>query len=488
MAERFVTPLTPGRPNYGHAVEQIAAAMLRDSPVRRTLMPWQSHVARLQTEVLEDGSWAYSTIIVTVPRQAGKTTLRAPIALHRCILRPMSRCYITAQTRQDARDIVVDDAGPRFVRTPLTRLGALRRSQGSEGIYFASGSFWRVFAPNEDAVHGKATALVDVDEMWAFDAVEGAALEQAIFPTFTTTGGQFSGISTAGHAGSEWMQGYVDLGRDAVTAGRRTGIAYVEHSLTPEDADEVRAGLHDGPDTKGWAHALGIIVANHPAHGYTLKVAAVDNAMRTMYKDPVGGVDGILRAYGNVWTEAAVSVIPAHLWQQLDPAGTHARPALGLGASVDGDDAALVHVWRDDNGAPHARIVDARPGLSWLPDVVDPLRPAAAAIAAGSPVTAVTDTAETAGRLDRVERIPVRDYATACAQTLSLILLGHLRHDHDPRWLDAVRVAARRTTGDMWVWDRRGSAGSVALLEALTVGLWAWDHRPGDLAPPTVHV
>lgn len=488
MAELYVTPLSPGRPNYGRAIGALAVTL--GTP----LMPWQRHVAALSTELLPDGSWAYDTIVTTVPRQAGKTTVRAPIALHRCMLRPMGKCWLTAQTRQDARDIVVDDAGPRFNRSPLRRLGKLRKSQGSEGIYFDSGSFWRVYAPAEDALHGKANEIADVDEMWAFDAVQGAELEQAILPTFTTTGGQFTGVSTAGHAGSEWLWSYVLRGRAAVEAGAREGIAYVEHGLPTELADQVLQDLtNHGPGDPEWELAIQLVTEHHPAYGYTVKPRAIRAA--AMGKDMRENPAAFLRAYGNVWSDTVETLIPAATWRGLalehpEREQLPARFGLGLAAGIDRRDAALVAAWRTHTGRPHVRVLAYRDGISWAADQLDAIKrtyPAALAGCAGAgPVLEVADALKAHHRRD-VERLKAQDYSTACSTMLSLILDGALAHDGDQDLAASVGAAVKRTMpSGGWAWDRVSAAGSIALLEAATVAVRLFDHGPAQLEAPEV--
>src|SRR5215207_2302173 len=66
---RWTTPRTD-RPTRGGEVGRFAAAL--GTP----LMPWQQHVADVAMEVDPDtGRLVYRRIVLTVPRQSGKTTL-----------------------------------------------------------------------------------------------------------------------------------------------------------------------------------------------------------------------------------------------------------------------------------------------------------------------------------------------------------------------------------------------------------------------------
>lgn len=481
MVAKFVTPLTEGRRNYVDGVGLIARAQ------KTPLMPWQRQLAALQTELNDSGDgWAYSTVVASVPRQAGKTTVRGPIAVHRCLLIPRARTWFTAQTRQDARDTIVEEAAPRFKASPFGQLATLRRSAGSEGLYFRSGSYWRAFAPNEDALHGKANHLVDVDEPWSIDLPTGVALEQAIYPTFTTTGGQFGMISTAGHAGSTWFRGYIDAGREAVAADRRSGTALLEYGLAEDMVDDVRAGLMHEPDSPAWLEAVWVLIRDHPAYGYTLKPDAVIGPCRKM------SPDDILRAYGNVWTDAVETLFAPHVWAMCATrsAGRHPRPGIGVAADPDRADFAIAEAWRDITGRPHGRIRHHQPGLTGAAEqLLEHYRPGRTACSATGPALEVVDHLEQDPDQPgiRIQRISDPDYCTASAQVLTAVLEAVAVLEQHPALDAAARSAGRKHVGDRWRFDRKPAAGAtVTALEALTLALWQYDHAPAQPAEPAV--
>lgn len=484
-APRYATPRSPERRTYGPAVGKIGQA--QGTP----LMPWQQHVADVGSELLPDGSWAYRLVIVTVQRQAGKTTLTGPVNLHRAATRKRAKCWLTAQSRQDARDTMMDVV-QRVTGSPLAGLFDARRSNGSEGLTCGpTGSTFRVFAPSEDALHGKANELVTVDEAWAFDAAQGAALEQAILPTFTTTGGQLWLVSTAGHGRSTWLREYVERGRAAVEAGRREGIAYFEWSLDPAHASEVAAGV--GPDVELAARqrAIELVLAAHPAAGITLRPDALAGAMDAMSPGE------FLRAYGNVWTAAADRAIAEHLWVACANTVPWAAPQPGLVAlafdvAADRKDAAIVAAWRDsDTGPVRIDVVDAHPGDSWLVPRLRELagrwRPQAIGYDQVGPALDVADQLQRGG----LELRPTtsREYAAACSGFLSAVTNTHLVHRGQTTLDEAVAAAATRPMGDgAWAWSRRTSSATIAPLVAATVAAWAFDHRPPAPVRPVVAV
>lgn len=482
-APRYATARSPERPTYGPAIGKLAAA--QGTP----LMPWQQLVADVAHELLPDGSWAYRLVIITVQRQAGKTTLLGPTNLHRAATRKRAKCWLTAQSRQDARDTMMDVVA-RVTGSPLAGLFDARRSNGSEGLTCAAtGSTFRVFAPSEDALHGKANELVAVDEGWAFDAAQGAALEQAILPTFTTTGGQLWLVSTAGHGRSTWLREYVERGRAAVEAGRREGIAYFEWALDPEHASTVAEGVGPDVDPAARARAVELVLAAHPAAGITLRPDALVGAMDAMSPGE------FLRAYGNVWTAAADRAIAAHLWAACSNTVPWTPPqpgllALAFDVAADRRDGAIVAAWRDtDTGPVRLDVVDAHPGDSWLVPRLRELharwRPQAIGYDQVGPALDVADQLQRGG----IELRPTnaREYAAACAGFLSAVTNSQLVHRDQVALDEAVAAAATRPMGDgAWAWSRRSSSATIAPLVAATVAAWTYDHRPAPPVRPVV--
>lgn len=453
-------------------------------------MPWQRQVADVATELLPDGSWAYPVVVLTVQRQAGKTTLVGPANVELCTVQRDARSWFTQQTRQDARDTLIDGFGPQVAASPLASRVRLRKSNGSEGLWFPGGGTFRIFAPTGDALHGKANHRVTVDELWAFDGQRGLELEQAILPTFTTTGGQLWLVSAGGTAESGWLAAWVEKGRAAVASGRTTGVAFFEFGLPPEDREAVEHGLEAGkldPESPEFAAALSLVLDAHPANGFTLNHAALRTAAESMR------VGEFLRAYANLWTAAGERVIPASDWAaaELDPELPWPKPSvpvgLGFDVSLDRQSAAITAAWRlTPDGPIRWDVIDARPGTSWVvPKLVElssSWRPAAIAHF-GGPALDLADAATRAG-LSLLHPSGV-EYTTACQSVLTAITTpGRFLHHGQPELDAAVAAAAKRESGDgAWLWSRRNSAASIAPLVAGTVAGWAFDHAPKAVPP-----
>jgi len=444
----------------GAAVARTAQAMTMP------LMPWQRLVADVGGEVDDAGRFVYPVCVVTVQRQAGKTSLKQAQQVQRALQGPRRRVWDTAQTGQDARDKHRELADV-LMGSPLRDLIAERRkAAGSEWLIFANGSELRPHPPTRDALHGRQSDHNDIDEGWSFDDLRGAELMQAITPTqLTRPGAQTWVWSTRGDRSSTWFHGLIER----AYAGE-PGIALFDWSI-PDDVD---------PED------LAAIAAHHPAIGYTVDLEALRRA-RVTFGDRVGDW---ARAYGNRATGAGERVIPLEAWSAARtpatlPAG---RAAYGIATAGDGSASAIAAAVLDGNGVPHVEILEHRPGRSWTVERGLQLRDAGQGIAIDrrGPAGPVADQLEVAG----VELLHLAggDYAAACQDAFDRITdpAGPRLRLREHEALDlAADIAERRTVGDgAWVWSRARSAGDVSTLEAATLAAWGvLRNPPAPVAP-----
>jgi len=489
---RYATKRSPERRTFGPAVGKVAASC--GTP----FMPWQQYVLDVALEVMPDGEWAYTDVVETVQRQQGKTTKDGPLGVHRCIAKPRSSSWVTAQSRQDARDNFIDGFVPDFNASPLARLGKVRESQGSERITFRKlRSLFGVFSPGEDALHGKRPApqLVINDEHWVFGLDMRKAFEAAIGPTFLTSGGQWFRHSTAGTDKSEWLLTDVRAGRLAVQRDEREGMAYFEIGYPLDGRDELLALLQHEDDSPEFRQGVEQLAHYMPARGYTLKERVLLNAARTARRrDEVGD---ILRGFGNLWTPTISAVLPAAHWKA---AGRDALPrptvpvGLAFACARDRSDAAIVAAWREPGDARMRwRVIDHRAGVSWVEDrmaeLIDERHPAAAGYDRFGPATDIGDALEQRGYY--LERITYPEMATSCIRVLSDVVddagdgrLVYVKHEA----LDDVHErAAKKELGNRWVWDLK-AGGSIAALDAGTMAGWFFDHAPVPLPAPDIRL
>lgn len=454
---RFWTPRNEAFESLGWRVRKIARAV--DTP----LIPWQNLVIDVASEVDERGRYRYHTVVVTVPRQSGKTTLVLANGVDRCLFRRRGKVWHTAQTGQDARERFLEMADP-FSKSAVGQIAAqLRRGAGSTRLTFGNGSQFRPHPPTEDALHGEQSDLNNIDEGWSYDDAQGGALLQAIVPTQATRPGAQTWItSTMGTADSTWFHAICDKGRSTSGTGAG-GVAYFEWSI----ADDV-----DAMD-------LEAVAAAHPAYGYLIDMQALERAAETMADTP----GAFARAYGNRRTSSAERVIPVNAWlrAQLDvPIPEGAPVVFGAATSWNRDETAIVAAGQLDDGRPIVEVIAVRPGTSWAVDAIE----AASELAGRAPVVVdpvgpsgpLADALElrgvnvirpktadvTSGAADLFDRITATDDA-------GVPITPRIVFRPNEALNAAVDRASKRMVGDgAWTWGRRTSSGSIATLEAAT--------------------
>jgi hypothetical protein len=446
-------------------VARLSAAVLG-----RDLMPWQRSAADLLNEHDPAGVRLRPFTVVTIQRQAGKTTWLLAEALDRCLFgRPFTRVWYTAQTGQYAREkwgeLAAELLGPG---SALRGRVQAKYTNGTERLVFPNGSTFRPFPPTKDALHSMQSDLVIVDEAWTFDAARGAELMQAISPTQATRpGAQVVIVSTAGTAASSWLRSFVDRGR-----GRDPSVTYLEWAIAdnvdPLDVDAVAAA--------------------HPAVGRTIDRQFLIDQAAILAATP----GEYARAYGNRWTTTLEQVIPAGDWAAIRHRDGTPRagvvPVLGVDVAVDRSAAAVVACWPDAAGVPTLELVEYRDGTDWAADRVRALH-----AAHGSPVvldggtgpaSTVLDQLDGGARPPWITALTPRQLTTACAQLLDAVTTRAVAHRGDTALDRAAAAAARRTTGDGWAWSRRSSSADVSPLLAASLALYGDSHRtPAPVRP-----
>ncbi|EGD53223.1 terminase large subunit domain-containing protein [Gordonia neofelifaecis] len=427
----------------------------------RPLMPWQILAADLIGECDASGRLIHPLVVVTVPRQSGKTALLAAVMLHRLImLGEGGRVWYTAQTGIKAREQMWEmmDAIDRSALGPLIKS---KRGAGDTSMeLLGTGARAKMHPPTPDSLHGNQSDLNVIDEAWFFDEPQAHGLMGAITPTQSTRpNAQTIIISTAGTAESVWFHDLVARGHDGALCLVDYGVA---DGVTPDDYPAIAAA--------------------HPAIGHTQKAAILPAAREQLSSGE------FLRAYGNVRTRTESRLLPA----EIVDAATTTTPLPATGAVVFGcalsferDDAAIVACMAADDGTPVvelvARFTSAEGVAARCAELTD-RHGGHVAIAPAGPAGSIADDADRLGAT--VTRYADAELSSSTADFLDRIRATPptVRIRAHEAFTDAFDAAALRTSGDRLHWSRRGSAGSIAVLEAATLAVRALADQP---APPT---
>ncbi|HSS09730.1 MAG TPA: hypothetical protein VLL25_07590 [Acidimicrobiales bacterium] len=465
-APRYLTRSGAERPAGAERLGQTADLL------GRPLRPWQWQVA--DRAMGRARRWRYPLVVLTIQRQAGKTTFVAVVAVDRCLSIPGTQVWYTAQSRLDAvlrfNDMV------RLLRASTLRGWWNRQAPkpadygtwdyrvtigaGNEAVSFPNESAIRVFAPREDSLHGSTSDLVIIDEARFFDQVTGERLLAAALPTQMTRDGQVWITSTAGGVGSTFLADQVERGRQSIgEAGSRT--CYAEWSLLeigqPGELLEAvwdahpAAGLAGGPDRD----AVELAAESMPAWQFA-------------------------QEYGNLWRAGeAEGMIPGGWWAATaTTGGPMGAVSFGFDVAVDRSAAAVVAC-----GAGTVEVIRAEAGVGWLEGevrrLVEKWDPPMVAADGYGPSAA---TVEALGDLgDRLVSTKTRELVAACngfydGLAVEQPLVAHRPH---PLLDQAAGKAERRAASGSWTFARTGG-GHVLVAAALA---WWADRRQAALEP-----
>lgn len=462
---RKATPRNFGRPTYGPHVALINARL------GRPLIPWQKFVADVTGEIDEDGYLYYNKVILTGPRQIGKTVFDLGRNVQNCLIGPHRRAWYTAQSGQHA-SAKWREMTDGFIEAPgLKNLAKRRLTNGSEVLKFRNGSEFRPHPPTEDSLHSKQSDTNTIDEAWAFTELQGIQLLGAIQPTTGTRRmlmkqqPQLWIMSTEGTVESTFFNPELDAAR-AGAIDERT--AFFDFGI-PDDADP---------------NDLETIARWHPGFGHIFDMESLIAAREQLKQSP----GEFARAYGNRRTGATERVLPAGPWrdaawlESIEPGPV----CFGAATGVDGVDTTIVAAQRVTTPygpAVVVAVVEHQPGTWWALDRLRELSEkfgAPAAIDRVGPSSSLHDEATRAG-LNLVE-LDSAKITAACQRVLAGITNPNgatIRHKPHPAFDAAAELATRRWISDgAWVWGRRASVGSISALEALTLAAWGLDHMP----------
>lgn len=400
----------------------------------------------------DDGEYAADTIVLSIPRQVGKTYLIGCIIFALCLMKPGLKVIWTAQVKDTALETFSKfftmaqrpKVKPHINKTP--------QGKGDEAIIFKNGSSIEFGA--RDSGFGRGRTDVDIivfdeGQHLSNDALEnmGAAQNVAINPlTFV--------IGTPPRPKDKGE--FFTLLRQEALDGDSEGTLYIEFS-----ADR---GC-DPTDRQQWRRA-------NPS----FPLRTTERAMlrlRKKLKNP----DSWNREALGIWDEITKQFSPLNgaLWSESVDVGPMdgTKPAA---LAVDASHTREISVgacWLEDTSAHVEEVwagVDEPAATAWVIDawkrsgrrtrvVVDGMSPAASMIPALRAAGVKVITGNSA------------DMARACGLTLSDLEAGRLTHA-DQEALNEAREGARKRaigTAGGWGYDRKDPSVNIAPLVAVTL-------------------
>ena len=316
-------------------------------------MPWQKYVGDVALELDVFGNPVYREVIVSIPRQCGKTLFLLFLIIHRLLFWGTGirqNVSYGAQSIVDALAVWESELWPVLQDSGIAGKFGLRflRGPASSGIRTETYGRVRLETSSVKAGHGQTLALAILDEAMSYT---DERKEQALLPTIRTRrDAQLWVVSTAGTDQSVYLKRKVDEGRKRVEAGVTKGSAFFEWGLDVEA---------DWSDESLWPDAV-------PALGITVDLDMLRHERDVMEESEfrraalnqwqlTGGGDGHVLFQPEVW-DAIVG--------DNDP-GTDVPLWAGVACSQDRTRGAVVVC-----GSGVLEVVRASEGVDWIPEAV----------------------------------------------------------------------------------------------------------------------
>jgi len=209
------------------------------------LRAWQAYALERALEHDEEGALIWSTIIVTVGRQSGKSVLSRALCMwrmHHADLFGETQTILHVANRRSTALEVMRPAGLWAVEAYGKK--STRWGNENAGIEIPTGDRWLVHAANDSAGVGYSVSMVFVDEAWK---VKREVVDDALAPTMAERNmPQLYLVSTAGDSTSDLMTAYRQRALDRLEDTDPGTVLLLEWSA-PAEADP------DQVDTWKWA-------------------------------------------------------------------------------------------------------------------------------------------------------------------------------------------------------------------------------------------
>lgn len=447
-------------------------------------MPHQRYIADVATEVdPETGLFAYREVDLSIMRQQGKTAQFLGVMVHRLRAFVRNRVLYSAQTRNDARERLLEEFLPSIETAPpdLARQFHPRKGLGQESISCTTTrSRIQIIALREDSGHGPPLDLGMVDEAFAHT---DSRIEEAMSPAMLTKQmAQLWVASAAGTEKSRYWNAKRARGRELIERLWRSGltqwpsICYIEW-FAPEYMPR--------DDPKTWWFCM-------PALGRTITETTVKAELEKLGPDEFdrGMLNRTKKHRPPVDTNVPTDEWPARLDEQSQPGRWL---ALAFDVSPDRKHGAIVAAGPNTAGVMHIEVIDYRPGTAWivprLAHLVALWQPIAIGVDDRGPAASLlTELAEPHNGIGK----PVKpldpqfgdlvvtnalDMARACGQFADAVRHAKLVHIGQDELGEALSAAVTRPLGDTWGWGRRGAQGDICTLVAATLARWAYVSR-----------
>lgn len=413
-----------------------------------TFDPWQDGAGRVILAKRDDGSYACSIggVVLSIPRQVGKTFLIGAIVFALCLLNPGLTVLWTAHRLRTANETFSKMQAFARRKKVAPHVARIILGSGDEEIKFQNGS--RILFGARERGFGRG-----------FDDVDVEVFDEAQILTENATDDMIPAMNTAANPLPIYVgtppkptdpSEVFTAKRNAALSGEDEDTAYIECSADP-DADP--------DDPVQWSKA------NPSFPGRTSRTS-----MLRMKKNL--SADSYLREGLGIWGASSPDAIDAALWSAaLVPDAEMVGPRFAIDKSLSGDRVVIAAAGPTPDGRVLVEVIESQPGTAWVtPRLVELLEAHGRHpvwLEGSGPARSLLPDLVAAGI--EVHEATAREYSSACGwlvDNLAESLVCHLGQAELTAAAGAVKKGYR---GSTWVWVPKSEGDSIAEMVACTL-------------------
>lgn len=427
-----------------------------------TFDPWQHGIGSVALGKRRNGKYAATVggVVMSIPRQVGKTFLVGMIIIALCVLFPGFTALWTAHRTRTASMTFASMQAMVKRKKIWPHIAAIRTSNGEQEIRFRNGSII-MFGAREQGF-GRGFDKVDAEIFDEAQILSEKALEDMVPAANQSTqeaGALLFFMGTPPRPtdpGEEFSNR-----RSKALSGKAKNIVYVEFSADPQA---------DPDDREQWAKA-------NPSFPHRTPVESMERMRENLTDD-----DSFKREALGIWdAKDSARVIDEDSWNGVADAASMAieRLSLAIDVAPNRTMSSVSLAGQRADGRWHVELDDSRKGVDWvIPWVV--------ARASKNRLHAVVAD-EMSGlvekRRDRYYLIGTdvvvtlaaaegRDMAIACAKFYDGVIDRSVIHTDQPQVNVALSLARKRPLAGGWAWNRKDAASDITSIVSHTLALW----------------
>lgn len=423
---------------------------------------WQHGIGMIALGKRKDGKYAATVggVVLSIPRQVGKTFLVGMIIIALCVIHPNFKVLWTAHRTRTASMTFTSLQGMVRKKKIWPHVLAIRTSNGEQEIRFRNGSVI-MFGAREQGF-GRGFDQVDIEVFDEAQILTEKALEDMVPAANASKHEAGALLFFMGTPPRPSDPGEEFSNRRAKAKSKKSAdMVYVELSAD-DDAD---------PDD------LEQVAKANPSFPHRTPVESILRMRENLTDD-----DSFKREALGIWdAEDSSRVIDEISWgRAADPASMAVeRLTIALDVPPSRSNASVSLSGQRADGRWHVELDDTRKGVDWvIPWVKSRAEKNRLHAVVADEMCGLVE--ERKGKhyligTDIVVTLAAaegRDMSIACAKYYDCIVDGSLFHVDQPQVNTALSVATKRPLAGGWAWNRKDAASDITPIVSQTLALW----------------